>query len=414
MTSRKIGYSKMYMIPPSTWEFVKQCVDNLEAQRLEQLNKERNVSQVRSRSDQILSNISSRDIKPITESMQPEVSITSRNLSPIPESMSESYYINPSEYENVSQDIPMVEPPSDFATQTEYPTESYLVPSPSTSLQVESPIVTYPPDSSTETTIPRITNLRGILKPKAIPFKKTIPIKYSQNPSVTFKKPLPVTFKKPITYATRKRKANDEYIQPISVNDPFIQTQPTQDYNISNISNDFETDSFGILPPPEYRSQDITFDPQIHSTPIASSRRLNQPKPSRIPIPILPLPSCTPKITTVSRLPRRTLSTIESASKSAISKPQPALTYLGPKSITTKIKPQITYSGIQTRAQSKKAKALTYSPIKTRSVTKTALVKADSYICPLCGIEFTTQVNMERHMRVLHNATARNYDKWKK
>jgi hypothetical protein len=74
------------MIPISTWEFVKKRVYNLKAQRLEQLNKERKASQVRSKTDKILSNISLKDIRTIIKSIIPELSILSCNLSPTSES----------------------------------------------------------------------------------------------------------------------------------------------------------------------------------------------------------------------------------------------------------------------------------------------------------------------------------------
>ena len=63
----------------------KKRVHNLEDQRLEHLNKERKALQVRSKTDQILSNISLKDIRTTIKSIIPEVSILSRNLSPIPE-----------------------------------------------------------------------------------------------------------------------------------------------------------------------------------------------------------------------------------------------------------------------------------------------------------------------------------------
>ncbi len=153
---------------------------------------------------------------------------------------------------------------------------------------------------------------------------------------------------------------SSQYIEPITVADPFIQNYPTQDYNIQNISQPPE--SFGILPPPEYRSEEFGFNPKIHSTPISSVRTssIKTPKPSRIPLPILPLPSCTPKSTSVAKIQKRNLSTIE-----PLSKPQLAITQLKQKAITTRTKRALTYSGTTTNPQDAKSKALTYSPIQT-------------------------------------------------
>lgn len=402
MSGKRSGYSKMYMIPPSVWELVKKCVDDLELQRINQLNMNRNIQPLKTRSDQILSNISSMDINPIEETLP-------RNLSPIPE-IDESYY-NPNTQTETSYDVQMNEPKIDFSTQTELPTEQPYRSVANISSQTNIPTITYP--SSDETIeLTRSTSVQPIRQTQSLSYNQPSSITYTQPKAISFKQPAAITFKKPITY-TRKRKSSSQYVQPITVADPFIQEYPTQDYNIQDV--DQTSESFGILPPPEYQSEEFEFNPKIHSTPISSTRlsSIKTPKPSRIPIPILPLPSCTPK-TAVSKLQKRTLSTIEPLSKTAISKPQLSISHLKQKAITTRTKPMLTYSGIQNKSQNVKSKALTYSPIQTRSRSKGALVKKDSYICPLCGIEFTTQINMERHMRVLHNATSKNYDKWKK
>jgi Zinc finger, C2H2 type len=387
--SKRSGYAKMYMITPRVWELVKKCVDDLEAERINQLNVNRNIQPMRTRSEQILSNISSMDINPIEETLLP------RNLSPIPESDEIEIFYTPN-VQNIepTYDTEMSEPRIDSSVQTELPTEQKTITA-NVSSQTNIPTITYPSSDQTFETI-QPTNIRPIRQTQAVSYNQPSSIDYKKPKSITFKQPLSVGFKKPIPY-TRKRKSDVQYMEPITVPDPFIQNYPTQDYNIQNVSQ--ASDSFGVLPPPEYRSEEFEFNPKIHSTPISAARKssIQKPKPSRIPLPILPLPSCTPKSTAIAKMQKRTLSTIEPQSKTAISKPQLAITQLKQKAITTRTKP-----------------ALTYSPIRTRSITKGALVKKDTYICPLCGLEFTTQVNMERHMRVLHNATSKNYDKWKK
>jgi hypothetical protein len=384
--SGRSGYAKMYMITPRVWELVKKCIDDLETERINQLNINRNLQPKRTRSEQILSNISSMDINPIEETLLP------RNLSPIPE-ISETYY-NPDTQPLEQTYTEMTEPRINYSTQTDLPTEQDISTTNISSL-TNIPTITYP-TSNEALEVTRSTNIQPTRQIQSLRYTEPSPIEYVQPKSVTFKQPLAISYKKPVTY-TRKRKSSSQYIEPITVADPFTQNYPTQDYNIQNISQPSE--SFGILPPPEYRSEEFEFNPKLHSTPIRKSK----PKPSRIPLPILPLPSCTP--TTVAKVQKRTLSTIEPLSKTAISKPQ--------KAITTKIKPALTYSGASNDPQTSKTKALTYSPIHTRSKSR-ALVKKETYICPLCGLEFTTQVNMESHMRVLHNATSKNYDKWKK
>ena len=382
--SGKSGYAKMYMITPRVWELVKKCIDDLEAERINQLNIDRNLQPKRTRSDQILSNISSMDTNPIEETLLP------RNLSPIPE-LEETYY-NPDTQPAEQTYTEMTEPRINYSMQTDLPTEENVT---NISSLTNIPTITYPTSDET-LEVSRSTNVQPTRQIQSLRYTEPPPVEYVQPKSVTFKQPLAISYKKPITY-TRKRKSSSQYIEPITVSDPFIQNYPTQDYNTQNISQPSE--SFGILPPPEYRSEEFEFNPKIHSTPI----RKPKPKPSRIPLPILPLPSCTP--TTVAKVQKRTLSTIEPLSKTAISKPQ--------KAITTRVKPAITYSGSMNDPQPSTSKALTYSPIQTRSKSR-ALVKKETYICPLCGLEFTTQLNMERHMRVLHNATSKNYDKWKK
>lgn len=379
--SGRSAYAKMYMITPRVWELVKKCIDDLETERINQLNINRNLQPKKTRSEQILSNISSMDMNPIEETLP-------RNLSPIPE-IDETYY-NPDTQPLEQTYTEMTEPRINYSTLSDLPIEQNI-----STTTTTLPTITHPTSDET-LEITRSTNIQPTRQTQALRYIEPPPLEYAQPRSVTFKQPLAINYKKPITY-TRKRKSSSQYIEPITVADPFTQDYPTQDYNIHNISQPSE--SFGILPPPEYRSEEFEFNPKLHSTPI----RKPKPKPSRIPLPILPLPSCTPA--TIAKVQKRTLSTIEPLSKTAISKPQ--------KAITTKIRPALTYSGTSNDPKPSTSKALTYSPIHTRSKSR-ALVKKETFICPICGNEYTTQVNMERHMRVLHNATSRNYDKWKK
>jgi len=81
MAFRRTGYSKMYMIPPSVWELVKKCVDELEQQKLEQLNAEKSAQVIKTRGDQILSQVSAQDIIPLDSSYRSRSDIIGNDLS---------------------------------------------------------------------------------------------------------------------------------------------------------------------------------------------------------------------------------------------------------------------------------------------------------------------------------------------
>lgn len=75
MTSKKVGFSRMFMVPPSIWELVKKCVNEHEQKLLDNLNKDtskyENPNETPTSS--IIQNISNRDITPI----DPNLSIPS-------------------------------------------------------------------------------------------------------------------------------------------------------------------------------------------------------------------------------------------------------------------------------------------------------------------------------------------------
>lgn len=70
MNSKKVGYSRMYMVTPSIWELVKKCVNEHEQKLLDNLNKD--TSEIRQHStSSIIHNISSKDVTPL----EPDVTI---------------------------------------------------------------------------------------------------------------------------------------------------------------------------------------------------------------------------------------------------------------------------------------------------------------------------------------------------
>lgn len=75
MSSKKVGFSRMFMVPPSIWELVKKCVNEHEQKLLDNLNKDtskyENPNETPTSS--IIQNISNQDITPI----EPNLSIPS-------------------------------------------------------------------------------------------------------------------------------------------------------------------------------------------------------------------------------------------------------------------------------------------------------------------------------------------------
>ncbi len=75
MNSKKVGYSRMFMVTPSIWELVKKCVNEHEQKLLDNLNKDTSdlKNQSKSHTSSIIHNISNRDITPL----EPNLSVPS-------------------------------------------------------------------------------------------------------------------------------------------------------------------------------------------------------------------------------------------------------------------------------------------------------------------------------------------------
>ena len=86
MASKKIGFSKMYMVPPSVWELVKKCVNEHEQKNLENLNKTHDTSIPENKTSETIHNISSRDITPLESNISKNISRDSQ----IPMNLDES------------------------------------------------------------------------------------------------------------------------------------------------------------------------------------------------------------------------------------------------------------------------------------------------------------------------------------
>ena len=63
MASNRIGYSKMYLVPPPIYELLKQCISDLEKKRLEDLNSSTTSRPEKSFADIQIENLSQRPNK---------------------------------------------------------------------------------------------------------------------------------------------------------------------------------------------------------------------------------------------------------------------------------------------------------------------------------------------------------------
>jgi hypothetical protein len=85
MTVKKVGFSKMYMVPPSVWELVKQCVNEHEQKTLESINTPKNTLENENITSQTIQHLSKRDITPLSKSVSKKVtedSNTSTSINP--------------------------------------------------------------------------------------------------------------------------------------------------------------------------------------------------------------------------------------------------------------------------------------------------------------------------------------------
>jgi len=403
---KKSGYSKMYMIPPSVWELVKRYINNLDMQRLEQLNAERESQIIVTPGDRILSNISSQDINPIDASFRSRSELGDPDETRTQELMTESYTVDPSMHES-DRSRSTLNPDSDYiniSTQSTYPTQETLqeLDMAERAKMIEGPktVITRPRYATAEyniqdfpivpstalATINRPSILKRVRKPQSVTFKKPLP--------VSFKKPLALTFKEPLIYK-RKKRSESQYIEPMNLSDKFLQTP---EFTSVDYENPYMSQSFGRMPAPELSISRkttpelsttlndpdvsrISFDPKIYSTPIRGHKLptiVEEQESSPIPIPILPLPSCAPSTSkgVKDKSPRKTASSY----------------------------------AMQTRSR---ATALA-KPYNLRSKTPKE-GSGEIFKCNVCNATFKKQNSLESHYRVVHNINKKaiTFDRWK-
>jgi hypothetical protein len=424
MSSKKVGYSRMIMISPSTWEYVKKCVDDLETQRIEQLNKERETQPLKTIGERVLSNISAMDITPINPpepELVPIENIQTRNLSPIPEEPME-ITTNVEEPKSVVYEEPL---PITYVRKRKI-VDPYIEP-----MVVNDPFQVSQPtqDFSITNVIPSTPEPTQIIeRPSRIPVPITPRIPVTPPPRI----PIPIL---PLPSCTPKVTTISKVPKKTLSN-----IKKTQEFPIAKSQKELtylRPRSINYLGP-----KGITAIQKTQEFPIAKSQQeLTYVGPKAITTKTKP-PITFQKIKEITTENNPQITFKEP--KAITTKTKPSITFSGPKAITTKTKPQLNYSGIETRSMTKKAKALTYSPMKmkaltyspirTRSQTKKAVtyspMKALTYSpmrtrshayrpdipCPfpLCGMLFSTQDNLNRHLRISHNAKPSNYDQWKR
>jgi hypothetical protein len=396
--AKKSGYAKMYMVTPSIWEYIKKCVSNLELQRLEQLNAEKNIQTNITPEDIILSNISQQDISPI------DVSIRSRsdlgeNVTQPTELMSETYSRDPS-FHSTDRSRSMINP--NLTTQTVYPTQE--IPE-LTTTEYPKTLVTRPeyvtsefnrsyplvPITSVvphEKTIQSSPVPRRIRKSQSVTFRKPLTIEHKKPSSISFRKPLSIEHRKPLAIefkksqmpvyhaSRRRRRYTDDYIDPVELADSRDINLPAQYANV-DYSTPSLSQSYGRLPRPDLSTtidesdiSGMSFDPRIYSTPIKGHRLptiMEEPEQTPIPIPILP--GCSPNT------PKR-------KSKS---------------------------SNIQSRSKPYNI------PQTSRTRGESSTTNPESHNCPMCNKNFSKKSYMEAHLRVIHgvNKKTTTFDRWK-
>lgn len=360
MASRRSGYSKMYMVPPSIWELVKKCVDEFEMQRLNQLNMERALVPVRTRGDQILSNISSQDIGPLDRSYRSRSDILESTLAqPSFQEIEDEFYQDPSMHSS-DRSRSRIDP--DISSQTERyhnitmdPARDYTTISVDpTDISAESeidPII----QSGIQQNIPgpsKTPQKTSIFKPSRFKRLKTVHI---SEPSETRQRIKPAPYQPRFSTRTRSRTTPLQYGQMSPANPSVI---PRDDSFFDRSSQSLD------------RSR-VNFDPLVTSTPIPVHRMPTIPEQDApIPIPILPLPGCEPKTP-----------------------------------------PRI----IQTRSRTRRQ-----SPprvIQTRSRTKIAIREPhdnDEFKCSICNKLFSKKIYLNKHMQFLHKINVeKSFDKWR-
>ncbi len=414
MASKRSGYSVMYMVTPSVYELLKQCVDEYELERLEQLNKDQSSTITRSRSENILRDISSQDIIPIDQSYRSRSDIIESNLSQptLPQQVQDVVYVTDPSM-NIS------DPSSNIGTiQTNFSQSGVPVTledavymsdpslhSSDRSRSVLNPDFTtqtiHTADMTTQTVEPTDISMSQTLPQSEI--SKSIPYR-----SLKLKRALSVPSTEPYRPYNKNRKIKSVSMsEPLQMPDRFIQSGTPSRTSI-NLTTPNQSRSFGKLPSANVSSASsrdtsrISFDPRITSTPIRSSINLTTPNQSG----------------SFGRLPSANVSTTSSRDTSRIS--------FDPRITSTPIRqlpaiPENSPSRNVIPVLPLPACKQTRSPINTR--TRTGAVQRvqptrSSFQCTICEKSFARKYNLDKHMATLHKSSANNdpkygFDRWK-
>ncbi len=364
MASRKSGYSKMYMIPPSVWEILKTCIDESEIQRIEQLNAEKSLQSMRTRSDEIISNISSQDISPLDKSYRSRSSILETDLSRpiIPQQVSDEFYH--SRPDTIDTDLSRPTNPQQISD--EFYVDPSLHPS-DRSRSIMDPDRTTQTigfaDMTTQTVEPTDMSMTTQTIPLSEASTQILPMEtISPYRTSKMKRASTVPSTGPYSIQSKSRKLRSvSMTEPLAMPDRFLLPRNTSRSSL-NLSIPNRSGSFGKMNRPDSSmmsrsgqdTSEIVFEPRITSTPIRTLPTIHENPQGPAIIRTLPLASCDTN----------------------------------------------------------------RSPIKTRTRTGTLAApvpRNEQFRCPICSKLFAREYNMNKHIATFHKTVGERsgFDKWK-
>jgi len=399
MSNQRLGYSKMYLIPPSLYEILKKCISDMERQRLENINISQNIRPERTVTDMQMENIAQQNVEPMIniDSLEETLPQPTQNqqLVPVLDTI-----------EEISEDDPTAE--------TLYLDRTELQPS-----QPQFPTYAISGHLPTQT--------RSVQIPEQLP--TNIQRSQSERISLLGKRnlgPLTPTRVPPVKRFNLSQTNNDTTLSlPPDGTQPLPNTTPQQNITAQEELNDstqyapFYRD---IAEPPRNRN---TFRPDIRgltSTPIAKQVRRRPNIKPQCNLPGLPLKSC--KKTETVPLPLTHVTSTTTPLPLTYVKPTKTplpLTYVKPtknplalthvRATTTPLPLTLEKTTLdRLRARNKKLESL-----EKRSLEGIAQGK---FPCSVCQKTFNRQDNLKRHEETMHNKyrfrTNKNtFDRWK-